>query len=228
MDNRKRLFNDQLFLDESKGRFVDLRHIQDDRRILKNPHKGWYWHYVESGFFDAEHTLDVSGRWMEDYHQGYEYFDRDGRYLILDDVTDFPGLNHLYLRFTWGDIEHEMGVYDWTPVDRIINAWSKKGYTFAMRVTTYMGNLFPATPQYVLDMGAKTKDLYLDQMWSKEPVYDDPIYLERLTAFMEAYGKKFNGDPRIEYIDMGTFGTWGEASASTLYSTNVIKKHIFE
>lgn len=28
---------------------VDLRHLADDRRIVRNPHKGWYWHYIDNG-----------------------------------------------------------------------------------------------------------------------------------------------------------------------------------
>ncbi|MBE5787482.1 MAG: DUF4832 domain-containing protein [Clostridiales bacterium] len=207
-------FTDRLNLDANKGTFYDLRPRQDDRRILKNPHKGWYWHFVEGGFSN------------QSYRQGYEKIHEDGSYEILDDVTDFPGLNHLYIRFNWGDIEQEKGVYDWTPIDRLMDAWGKKGFQFALRACSFMGNYFPATPQYVLDMGAKYKDFFIDNMWTKEPIYDDPIYLERLAAFMEEYGRKFNGDPRVEYIDMGTFGTWGEASASVMYPTEVIKKHM--
>lgn len=30
--------------------FVDLRLFADDAKILKNPHKGWYWHYIDNGF----------------------------------------------------------------------------------------------------------------------------------------------------------------------------------
>ena len=27
---------------------------------------------------------------------------------------------------------------------------------------------------------------------------------------MTEYGRKFNGDSRVEFIDVGTYGTWGE------------------
>lgn len=39
-----------------------------------------------------------------------------------------------------------------------------------------------------------------------------PVFLEKLGAFMEAYGKKFNGHPLVETVDIGTFGTWGEGT----------------
>jgi hypothetical protein len=47
---------------------------------------------------------------------------------------------------------------------------------------------------------------------------------------MRAYGEKFNSDPRVEFIDIGSFGTWGEAHTSngsnTIYPNEVIFKHI--
>ena len=30
--------------------FVDLRPLEDDKTVLKNPHKGWFWHYIDNGF----------------------------------------------------------------------------------------------------------------------------------------------------------------------------------
>ena len=59
--------------------FVDLRLLVDDKTVLKNPHKGWFWHFIDNGY----------GRPF--YRDGYEE----------DPVLDFPGLNHLYLRFDW-------------------------------------------------------------------------------------------------------------------------------
>lgn len=44
---------------------------------------------------------------------------------------------------------------------------------------------------------------------------------------MRAYGEKYNGDERIEYIDIGTFGRWGEGhSQTTPYGYDVLKAHI--
>lgn len=29
--------------------YIDLNFCQDDETVLKNPHKGWYWHYIDNG-----------------------------------------------------------------------------------------------------------------------------------------------------------------------------------
>ena len=95
--------------------YHDYRYLQDDKIVLNNPHKGWYWHYIDNGF----------GR--INYRKGVE-----------DDYTlDFPCLNHLYLRFDWADIEKEEGIFDWYYIDEIVNKWSKYNYRFAFRVCCY-------------------------------------------------------------------------------------------
>lgn len=210
-------FRDRLYLDETKGRLVDLRLRQDDKTILRNPHKGWYWHYIDAGFSQKA------------YRDGYERVHGDGDALtldVLDDMNDFPGLNHLYLRFNWGDIEKQEGVLDWSYIDRIMEEWGSRGYRFAMRVCTFMGNLFDATPQWVLDAGAHWNPMFIDGQNTREPVYDDPVYLEKLENFIRQWGERYNGHPLVEYVDVGTFGVWGEGNASHLYPVESIKRHI--
>lgn len=189
--------------------FIDLLPLTDDKRILKNPHKGWFWHFIDNGF------------------RGPLYRDRSepGDYL-----EDFPNLNHLYLRFDWSDVEKTEGVYDFGFLDKIMDEWGPKGYAFSLRVcsfeTSYPG--FTATPEYVFEKGAKCykmpgRDLV-------QPDYGDPYFLERLEIFLAEMGKKYNNDPRVDIIDIGTYGTWGEGHTvegeGYIYPVDVIKKHI--
>ncbi|MBR5602382.1 MAG: hypothetical protein IKW24_07085, partial [Clostridia bacterium] len=30
--------------------YVDLRLLVDDKTVLRNPHKGWFWHYIDNGY----------------------------------------------------------------------------------------------------------------------------------------------------------------------------------
>lgn len=215
----KRLFYDRVCVDPAGGTLYDLRDYQDDKIVLNNPHKGWYWHYIDGGYSH------------DSYRRDYETVHRDetGKVLsvdINDDVCDFPGLNHIYLRFNWGDIEKTEGELDWSYIDAIMEAWAQKGYRFALRVCTFQGDLSDATPAWVWEAGGKYVDFTVDGNVCPEPVYDDPVYLEKLAAFMKRYGEKFNGHPLVEYIDIGTFGVWGEANASRLYPVETIRKHL--
>lgn len=195
--------------DDSAARrknFVDLRLLVDDKTVLKNPHKGWFWHFIDNGY----------GRPF--YRDGYED----------DPVPDFPGLNHLYLRFDWGDVEKEEGVYDFSYLDEIMDKWGAYGYTFALRAVTYEGDpaLNHATPAYVFEKGARCYELENGKL---QPDFADPIFLHHLENFLAALGEKYNGDPRIELIDVGTIGTWGEGHTvegdGVIYPLDVVKKH---
>ena len=193
---------------ESCAAYVSLQGYEDDCTVLKNPHKGWFWHYIDNGFFRPQ------------YRAGH---DPD------DHLLDFPGLNHLYLRYDWGDIDQVEGHPDFSPLERIMDDWGRFGYTFSMRICTYEGSpLNPfATPEYVYKAGAKGRLL---KNGCLEPDYGDPVFLEKLEAFLEQAGRRFNGDPRIELIDLGTFGTWGEGhtgvGSNIIYPASVIQKHM--
>ena len=190
--------------------FVDLRSLVDDKTVLKNPHKGWFWHYIDNGLGRGAYR---------DKHDP------------ADDLADFPGLNHLYLRFDWVDVEKQPGVYDFSALDDIMAFWGPRGYTFSLRVCTFEGMTNPeipfATPPYVFEEGARC--FVLDD-GSVQPDYGDPIFLRHLEDFMRAFGAKYNGDERIECVDIGTYGTWGEghtvAGDDVIYSEEIVKKHL--
>jgi len=45
-------FTDDQRLDTIRALGNDQIHtpIRDDRRVLRNPHKRWYWHYIDQGY----------------------------------------------------------------------------------------------------------------------------------------------------------------------------------
>ncbi len=205
----------------------DLRPLQDDLTVLSNPHKGWYFHYIDNGLkFPCYRNTIKEG----------------------DDLRCVPGINHMYLRFDWNDIEETEGVFNWKPIDDIIEEWGSKGYHVSMRLCTFEANrpMIPyATPKWVFDKGAKfTRNDFETPWWmvrlgfgkegekayNLEPDYGDPIYLEALSRFMAEYGRKYNGHPLVDFVDVGTFGTFGEGHTGTgsqkKYPYEVLKKHI--
>ena len=195
---------------------VDFRalFLQDDKTVLKNPHKGFYWHYIDNGFKRGAYR---------DAHDA------------ADDLRDFPGLNHLYLRVDWDDLEHEEGVYNWALIDGIMDVWGPRGLNWSLRVVnseTSKAMCF-ATPEWVLGAGAKGQWIKYgeaddDRFW--EPDYGDPVFLEKLDNFLCALAARYDGDPSLELIDIGSYGNWGEGhvifSTKQDWPTDVLKRHI--
>jgi len=139
-----------------------------------------------------------------------------GSRLAPTDTLDwFEGEACIYLRIPWAFIEPEEGKFNWAILDTPAQRWIEAGKQVGFRFTTSENWIDYATPTWVFEAGAK-KTPYI---WGEgpnengthfDPVFDDPIYLEKLEHFLAAAGKRYNNNPNVAFIDVGTFGMWGE------------------
>ena len=168
---------------------------------LSNPHKGF--------------TVPTGGAWT--FVPEFEY----GPYGSLNNrAWDLVSYGSGYQQ--WNKLNPAKGVYDWTELEKLLNALAEHNMTYALRVLPYTPSFiksdFPPqedydwTPPFVYEMGAKKIqiDLRGTEYHAYAPVWDDPIYLQAAKDFAKALAEKYDGDPRIEYIDVRTFGEWGE------------------
>lgn len=168
---------------------------------LSNPHKGF--------------TVPTGGAWT--FVPEFEY----GPYGSLNNKAwDLVSYGSGYQQ--WYKLNPAKGVYDWTELEKLLNALAEHNMTYALRVLPYTPSFiksdFPPqeeydwTPPFVYEMGAKKIqiDLRGTEFHAYAPVWDDPIYLQAAKDFAKALAEKYDGDPRIEYIDVRTFGEWGE------------------
>ncbi len=152
-----------------------------------------------------------------------------------DTLDDFPGLSCIYLRLPWCYIEPEEGRFDWSVVDAPAQRWIDKGLQVAFRFSVSESWMRYATPKWVEDAGAKgynfTYGKGVDEngpFW--EPDYGDPIFLEKHDRFLAAAAARYDGSPHVAFVDVGSFGVWGEghtfASTQKQYPADIVKKHI--
>ncbi len=132
-----------------------------------------------------------------------------------DTLDDFPGLSTVYLRLPWAYLEPEEGKYNWAILDTPAQRSIAKGKRIALRLTTSENWMKYATPEWVKNAGAKGTFYEMNKgrvensnTW--DPFYDDPVYLKKLDTFLAAYAKRYDGNPNVEFIDVGTYGMWGE------------------
>ena len=148
-----------------------------------------------------------------------------------DTVEDFPGLSTVYLRIPWAYLEPEEGRYNWAILDTPAQRWIAKGKRIALRLTCSENWMRYATPKWVVDAGAQgTFYKYgkgpVENGPSWDPFFDDPIFLEKLDRFLAAVAKRYDGNPNVEFIDVGTYGLWGEGHtyASSQQDVFALKK----
>ena len=127
----------------------------------------------------------------------------------------------VYIRFNWADIEPEQGQYNWRVIDDVIAAWKPRGTAVAFRVMTCNAHSdgYYASPKWLFDAGCKGFE-YLrggddptsggKRVPRVEPDYADPIYLARHGEFLAALGRRYDGSPAVEFLDIGSYGIWGE------------------
>lgn len=174
---------------------------------LTNPHKGF--------------TVPTEAAWTFD--PGFEY----GPHGSLNNgawnlVTYGSGYQQ------WNKLNPAKGVYDWSGLEELLDALTAHNMGYALRVFPYSPSFirddstpeenYDWTPKYVYEAGAKkiTARYKENNANAAVPVWDDSVYLHYAKEFATALAAKYDGDPRIEYIDVRSFGEWGEWHVSNL------------
>jgi len=179
---------------------------------LANPGMGWVLHYYDNNITNYGSRLAPA-----------------------DTVAEFPGLQVVYLRLAWSFIEPEEGRFEWSIVDTPAQRWIAQGKQIAFRFTCSETPVPYATPQWVEAAGAKGHRYnpgqgIADEGSHWEPDYDDPIFLAKLDNFLAAAGARYDGRPEVAFIDVGTFGVWGEGhtfhTTKLGYSAETVIRHI--
>jgi len=165
---------------------------KDTGKALVNPGTGWTMHFYSNVPRNYGSKLEPS-----------------------DTLDDFPGVSTVYLRLPWAYLEPEEGQYNWAILDTPAQRWIAKGKRIALRLTCSENWMTYATPKWVKDAGAKgTFYRYgkgrVEEGGSWDPFFDDPVFIKKLDAFLAAYAKRYDGSPNVEFVDVGTYGLWGE------------------
>ncbi len=114
----------------------------------------------------------------------------------------------------WCDLNPAEGVYNWDEIDGMLEACEQHGLTYGIRIMPYSSYLSEDyVPQWIYDKGvAKNKAPLRDDPSTETefPKWDDPVYLQAHKDFTKALAEKYDGDPRVEFIDIRPFGDYGE------------------
>jgi hypothetical protein len=186
----------------------------DDGRALVNPGMGFVLHYYDNSLERYGSRLDPS-----------------------DALEDWPGLSTVYLRLAWSYLEPGEGRFDWALVDGPAERWVARGKKIAFRFSASEGEPGVGTPAWVRAAGAKGysfeggKGVVPEapgRPW--EPDFDDPVFLAKLDRFLAAAAARYDGDPDVAFVDVGSFGIWGEGhtfwSTKRSYSAETVLRHV--
>ena len=186
----------------------------DTGEALVNPDMGW--------------TLHFYSNYIENYGSKLE---------ASDTLDDWPGLSVIFMRVPWSYLEPAEGEFNWSLLDTPAQRWISKGKRIALSVSSTESWLRDATPKWAQNAGAKGVEFEYGKgpkpggpLW--EPDYLDPIFLRKLENFLAAMARRYDGNPDLAFVTIGSFGMWGEGH--TVFSSKLpedvtlacVKRHI--
>ncbi|MCR4718646.1 MAG: DUF4832 domain-containing protein [Firmicutes bacterium] len=142
----------------------------------------------------------------------------DGTYGIPSAAV-LPYVSVGYTRFNWNQLEPEENKYNWTAIDNFINAWANVGKkaAFGIACASSVNQASYLTPKWVFDAGAASTTLVRAGMQDQYvPVWNDPVYLAKLEKFTRALAKRYDGRSSIAFIDIRSYGNFGETHVADL------------
>jgi len=118
-----------------------------------------------------------------------------------------------YFRFYWRELEPEEGKIDFAKLDGLLARARKAGQTLSFRVMCAgTDREYLYVPSWLKDGGCPGFEYrYGDGgpvHWV--PDMDSPRFLEPHLRFIRELGKRLDGHPDLDLVDIGSVGLWGE------------------
>lgn len=105
---------------------------------------------------------------------------------------------------------------DWKPLEKVLDAAAGRGHQMVLRFYLEYPGKTGVIPEFLVKGGLKvhkyqnTNTQPLPPADVETPDYEDKALRKVLVNFVAAFGKKYDGDPRVGFVTAGLLGTWGE------------------
>lgn len=113
---------------------------------------------------------------------------------------------------TWAELEPERDKIDFARLEKDWAPHLKLGRRIGIRLRT--ADPFSDTPvdipQWLVDRGVTLRPYRLDGGEGQAPDWNNPKFQDEHTRLIKRLGEKYNRDPRVAWIDIGSYGFWGE------------------
>ena len=122
---------------------------------------------------------------------------------------DFPGTSIAYLRWYWSALEPQQGQYRWDIIDVALAEAEKHGQRLAIRLMPY-SNKDPL-PEWYRNSGARRANQATGKdgaIW--QPDFSDPLFLKYWGKLVAEAGRRYDGNPILDSVDISSVGYWGE------------------
>jgi hypothetical protein len=100
--------------------------------------------------------------------------------------------------------------FDWSLIENKLDEITGRRCQAVIRVFMEYPGRKSACPDFLVEQGVEVLEYEFDGNDNFTPAYNDPRTVAAMIRFIEAFGKKYDGDVRVGFITMGILGHWGE------------------
>src|SRR5512135_3359511 len=114
-----------------------------------------------------------------------------------------------YIRYYWSTLEPTRGNFNFGALRRDLAAARASGQKMMIRVMSYGHD--GSGPAWLRKLGAHGHWFSFKggpMQWAPDP--EDPVVQAEHFRLLQALGRRYDGDPDIDAIDIGSIGLWGE------------------
>jgi len=146
--------------------------------------------------------LNEGTKWTEGYPV------RDYPFSGSLEVKGQPLTTIAYLRIYWKFLEPEMGEYNWAMLDQVLETARERKQTLMLRVAPYGTGEDNDAPDWYRRLVGDESAKGLPAKWRTDP--ENPLYVKHFSTFVRELGRRYDGHPDIELIDISIVAAWGE------------------
>ncbi len=123
-----------------------------------------------------------------------------------------PDTSIAYFRVSWRYVEPKQGEYVWALFDNALKVAHSRGQTLMIRIAPYSDEPEKDVPGWYRKLVGKESAKLPVSSWRTDP--EDPRYALHFGNMIRALGKRYDGHPDLESVDLSIVGFWGEGAGS--------------
>lgn len=118
-----------------------------------------------------------------------------------------------YFRFYWRDLEPQEGRIDFAKFDELLARARRAGQKLAFRIMCAgTDREYLYVPAWLKDQGCRGFEYRYGTAGPAHwvPDFEDPLFQKAHFRLIEELGKRYDGHPDMDLVDIGSVGLWGE------------------
>lgn len=146
---------------------------------------------------------------------GFMTFHRTNAEPINPENKNHPQVSIDYLRLYWNFFEPARGQYRWDLLENALKTAHSRGQTLMFRIMPYGTDETNDVPLWFREMVGPETERAAGKVRT-DP--EDPRYLKFFGGMVREIGRRYDGHPDLEAIDISIIGAWGEGAGSAVLS----------